>query len=237
MLYHVSTDISLEEKTFIPRIPKYRISGEDTFSKRICVSNSIQNCISSFPYKNDLMWNFRTRPVFLSVYEVNESTFSKEEIKYPEEIVDNVMDSIDNQEHWITKEFSAIPSLIKIKNLNFSRLCKYTNHYSGHVTEFEYEREIEDFDRLEKVMFYHNKHYREFLKACESIGIFIEEDKVNKEHMEYFGCIPSTREYNVHRITYFVPAGVSVKSIWRIIFKELHKNRRKHLVFQHQDFA
>ena len=236
MLYHLSKEISLQEKTFTPRVPRFRLYGEDNRSKRVCVSNSIQNCIASFPYKNDLMLGLRTRPTYLSVYSVDEASFLKEEIKQPEEIVEKVADALEKQEYWLLKEFSATPTLIKIKKLKFSRLCKYTNEYSGSVTELEFEREIEKKDRVEKTIFYHSRHYKEFLKACALHGIQIQEDNITKEHMEYFGCIPSTREYAVHQLRTRFLLVFRQKNLERYS-KRSNKNRRKYLTYERDDFS
>ena len=45
--YHVSRDLSRNLETFMPRIPKDRLYQEDDSIPRICVSTSIQGCISA----------------------------------------------------------------------------------------------------------------------------------------------------------------------------------------------
>lgn len=237
MLFHISKDISIKEKVFIPRIPKNRLPSEDNTLKRVCLSNALETCISAFPYKSDVIHHLSSRkPTYLSVYAVDEACFQEGDIKEPEEVVNWVADAELRKEYWIMKPFTATPKLIKLKKLKLERFCRLTGEHIGEVQELEYEREVEEYDRFEKACFYHRKIFKQFRRACERNGIQIQEVHAEKEAMEYFGCIPSSRIYGVTKVTYKIPAGVSAQSVWECISKELRKNRRKHLYYSHTDF-
>lgn len=47
ILYHVSKDPHISETVVYPRIPTYRMEGEDQLIPRICVSPSILGCLSA----------------------------------------------------------------------------------------------------------------------------------------------------------------------------------------------
>lgn len=236
MLYHVSTDISLQEKTFVPRIPKFRLWGEDYSLKRFCVSNSLENCIASFPYKSGLANRLYSIPLYLAVYSFDESDLPEGSLRKPQDVERFVGDAIEKQEHWITKEITVKPTLIRLRKLQLSRYCKYTGEYGGDVTEFEYEKDTELYERVEKATFFHRKHFKQFQKACERHGIELQEVSTTKEHMQYCGYMTSTRVYTVTRVTYTIPSNISANPVWEIIAKEFRKNRRKHLCFNEQDF-
>lgn len=238
MLYHISKDIALNEKVFIPRVPKLRLINENRIIKRVCVSGSIENCISSFPYKKDIIVQLtKGLPAYLSVYKVDEQLLASENLMKPDKVIEYVDDAELKREHWILKEFTRSPSLIRIRKLKLSRYYKHTNSHSGEVAELEFEKEIEDYDRFEKAIFYNRDFYKEFLRVCRECGIEIKQVRKNKEHMEYFGIIESSRKYEVHRITYKIPSGISAKGIWFVISKELHKYRRKCLIFDKNDYV
>ena len=237
MLFHISKDISVKEKVFIPRIPKNRLQSENKTLKRVCLSDALETCISAFPYKSEVIHYLSSKkPTYLSVYTVDKALFHEETIKKPEEVVNWVADAEIRQEYWITKPFTATPKLIKLKKLKLERFCRLTGEHIGEVEELEFEREVEEYDRTEKALFYHRKIFKQFRRACKRNGIEIQEVHVKKEAMEYFGCISSTRIYDVTRVTYKIPAGISAQSAWECITRELHKNRRKHLCYSHEDF-
>lgn len=46
--YHVSCDINHTGK-FVPRVPEFRDDCEDSYTKRVCVAPSIEQCLTSMP--------------------------------------------------------------------------------------------------------------------------------------------------------------------------------------------
>lgn len=50
-LYHIALGWQKETKEFIPRIPKLIAVNENKEIKRICLSDSIEGCLSAIPYK------------------------------------------------------------------------------------------------------------------------------------------------------------------------------------------
>lgn len=236
-LFHVSKDVSLIEKQFVPRAPRNRLPEENGVLKRVCLSTSIKNCLSSFPYKSELMWHIvSSLPTYLAVYSVLENELNEGKFKKPHEIFDLVPDAMKNDEHWALEPFFAEPYLIKVKKLEFSNYCRHTNHHGGDVVELTYEKEVEDLVREEMATFYHNKIYKQFVKACIQNGIVILDIEKSQECMYYSGLVASSRVYNIKRIKYKIPSGISARPIWSIIQKELNRNKRKYLCFSRADF-
>lgn len=235
---HLSNqDLSAVEKTFVPRIPSFRLTKEDASMKRICVADSIAHAISSFPYKSKICKQlFSHQPVYLAVYPVKKSSFKKEEIKTPEELQDFVPDAVQNREHWILKEFTSKPYWIRIRELKLSGYDKYTDEYIGKVIHLVYEKETEPKERIETATFFHKQHFKAFQYACKKSGMNILNVEAVREPMQYFGCIPSSRIYTVRKVTYQIPSGVSAQPVWQVIHKEMQKNRKKRLIFNNDDF-
>lgn len=48
-LYHVSIGTKGGKCWFYPRVPEYRLCGEDDTTKRICFSDSIERALSAIP--------------------------------------------------------------------------------------------------------------------------------------------------------------------------------------------
>lgn len=230
-------DISINEKHFIPRVPLNRLIEEDKQTKRICLSSSIEKCLSSFPYKTKLKHHVsRSEPTLISVFSLEEKNFRENFLKNPEDIKNYVPDALLNDEHWALKSFTSVPTLIKLKQIDFAYYCKYTNHYDGTVTHLDYEKEIEAYEREGLATFYCFKIYKQFIRACAVSGIKVLNTSSTKEHMYYSGHIASSKLYTVHRAKYIIPSDISAKHIWTVIQRELDKNKRKRLCLSNTDF-
>ncbi len=113
-MYHVNVDIFKNIKVFIPRVPKSRMKNEDSITPRVCISNSIENCLSGLTYMskywkfitNDLETNFSLldevclRVLKVYEFEVEDSIITPEELNAK----DLVPDASTTNEYWSLKE-------------------------------------------------------------------------------------------------------------------------------------
>lgn len=109
---HISFDPWTNIKEFAPRIPLQRAYGEDNKTQRVCVSNSIENCLSAAPMTdvifepggyletNDLSLYISddNSGVPFVVYELQANPSS---VLHPVELSSLVPDAVETQEHWI----------------------------------------------------------------------------------------------------------------------------------------
>lgn len=108
-LYHLSL-IPVEE--FIPGVPTYRRPEENGAIKRICLSDSIENCLSAVSWfgssssPEDIMTEVGSKIIFVYEFEIEEHL-----LKTPEEVynIGNVCDAILNQEYWYIGEETLLP--------------------------------------------------------------------------------------------------------------------------------
>ncbi|MDF2879600.1 MAG: hypothetical protein K0R54_157 [Clostridiaceae bacterium] len=212
-LYHVSRDINKREVEFVPRIPKYRCENEESKTKRICVCPSIEDSISSFPYRNyfvnvAMRWKKNN---YLAVFKINTEKFLSSE-----ELIDKVPDAFLTNEYWILEPFCATAELIKIKKLTLSKFVKYVSEFTGNVKELEYESEVTNYDRVEEFILINKRNYKKFCKIAKENNMTIEilEDKyVNLQHYYYSA---TTKNYRWIKVRVFIPAGTNISPLWLI---------------------
>ena len=125
-LYHISLEGNInEEKLFVPRIPRITMDTEDKSIPRICVSETIQGCIDSFPYKYDLSNIIIDGSVFLYLYSFDLYKLGSNNVKYYYQLEDYVPDVMITKETWILKEVSSKPEIIRIDrmgNIDYSKM-------------------------------------------------------------------------------------------------------------------
>lgn len=100
-LYHVSY---FPVKEFIPRVPKYKLTGEDDKVPRICCSTSIEKCILAKPSRTDYL-NLCDKykipcVIYLYTFEVNPDN---PDVIPPKSLVDDygVKDALETNEYWL----------------------------------------------------------------------------------------------------------------------------------------
>lgn len=107
VFYHITTDLD-HNGLFEPRIPKYMFEFENKTVPRICVSDSIQGCLSAFPDKDALG---ESQPRYIKVFEINteELNLLPEDIINPELLYKSgyLDDALITNEHWIIKSFQV----------------------------------------------------------------------------------------------------------------------------------
>lgn len=181
-MYHISTDIFKDIKEFVPRIPERKMNNEDSSIPRVCISDSIENCLNGLLYLNnyrrfvcrdsetnfDIFSDGECYRVF-KVYEFDiDSSVS---IKTPEYIYSNnlVPDALFNNEYWSTD--TIIPNksyLIQIKN-------------SPEVKEIKLEETSGIMEIINKIDFV-SVNGNDIAETIE-----IKFNKVDEETLEFFG--------------------------------------------------
>lgn len=100
--YHVSLK-RLKNKIFRPRIPKERLTNENDNIPRICVSNSIEGCLTAVKhniFEDVILEEYRTgKKVPIFIYGIKKD--SVQFVKTPHEISIYVQDAVSNSEYWI----------------------------------------------------------------------------------------------------------------------------------------
>lgn len=220
--YHVSMDLELKEKEFLPRIPKYRCEGEDNKFKRVCVCPTLKDALGAFPYKghyvNELMKNRNENYLVYYKIPANGLTY-----KTDEEIKDLVPDAHITKEHWILDNFKAKPQMIKLKKFELSSYNKYTNTYSGFVKELEYENAIENYDREAEYVFIDKKFFKQAIKFAKDNNISYEILEDSHHHLWYNRFVikdlnynGTTKKYRWQQVKFNIPKGIDISGLWII---------------------
>lgn len=118
ILYHLSLEPA--QLDLYPRIPSNRKKGEDGKTPRICVSSSIEGCLSAVPWGGvNLAEIFNEdESALIRVYEFDVSEVGLDNIIPPDYLfqTDKVRDAYENGEHWITKRVDPSKTyLIKLR--------------------------------------------------------------------------------------------------------------------------
>lgn len=236
--YHVSMDLELGEKEFVPRIPKYRCEDEDNTIKRVCVCPTLKDSLGAFPYKGHYVNNLmrRRNENYLAYYEIPVGSLN---YKTDKEIHDLVPDSHITKEHWVLENFKAKSNIIKLKKFKLSSYNKYINEYSGFVEELEYENSIEDYDRECEYVFIDKRFFKQAIKFAKENNISYEilenthhhlwYDKFVIKNLNYNG---TTKRYRWQRVKFNIPKGVDIAKLWIINNNQNNFIKRKNLQLQ-----
>lgn len=116
IFYHMELAKVDKINNFLPRIPYYIMDMEDTTIPRICVSNTIEGCLSAAPW-GGLTLDAHPLGTLYRVYVFQTDNYIKPEIlahKY------GVLDAIINKEYWLLDEIKPIDDfLIDIKEYTY----------------------------------------------------------------------------------------------------------------------
>lgn len=124
--YHISLDLS-HNGNFSPKVPRDRYTTEDSYTKRVCVSDSIAGCLNAIP--DGLLFTEEYHGYFkLFEIETDKLGISNNEIVQPLSLYENngVYDALLTGEHWILSAFNVPKEKQFICNLmwheDFSRI-------------------------------------------------------------------------------------------------------------------
>lgn len=104
-LFHISRNTDIIEK-FIPRIPESRADWEDEINQRVCLSSSIEGCLTGVPWGGskleDILLPTGDGSYLIRVYEFDIKNIATEDLVGPEEIYEDglVNDAMLSQEYW-----------------------------------------------------------------------------------------------------------------------------------------
>jgi len=106
-LYHISAHLENKE-IFHPKIPNYRLKGENEIIKRISVSDSIEGCLTGMPNGGSSLGetlNQTNRLLKVFEFDLNEVNLAKGSVIPPHILFKNgwVIDALRTNEHWITQ--------------------------------------------------------------------------------------------------------------------------------------
>lgn len=124
-LYHVTLDME-HNGVFSPRVPESRMSTEDAITKRICVSDSIEGCLTASPFgahylSESLMETNDCVKIF--VIDTEKLGLTSTDVVFPHDLYQSgkVEDACLTGEHWLLKEIE-IPkedqSVVQITELH-----------------------------------------------------------------------------------------------------------------------
>lgn len=233
-LTHVSNDNNI--KAFVPRIPKYRVLGENGTLPRICTSTNVLGCIKAFPYRSDLVKKASAKHIgaYLVIYEFYER---KKNTLSPKDVYSlGVSDAIENQEYWIVKGSRPYrKQIIRVTDFKLSKYNKYTWEYYGDVVKLDYQNSIEGYLRILEDTIYEYRYYQKLKRLFEKLGVEILSESIEEY---YFGYGYSSDAYDYPRnmsntkkkvvnVKYKVPAGVDLYYIWDLILKDNNKFDKK----------
>lgn len=124
-LYHVSLDLG--ELNFIPRVPENRAVGEDDIVPRICLSDSIEGCLSAVPWgggdldEKVFSLSYDSSSVLIRVYEFDSEKIAEENLIAPNVLFeeDLVRDAVFNGEYWVKNQSIEPDTSYLIKLINY----------------------------------------------------------------------------------------------------------------------
>lgn len=191
--YHLTLDLdSPNDKVFVPRIPNESIVafGEDLTIPRICVSSTIEGCLSSAPWGGssleDIMFS-NGNSQLIKVYEFESTDIAPGNLISPKELYqsDKVRDAEITNEHWVINQDlrPCKTYLIQITNYDMSypdsipySLLKKFNEgeaiyediidgYYSQVIDVEYD--IVDFKDYDYKLYFNYNLMKNNIRECE----------------------------------------------------------------------
>lgn len=144
LLYHVTSDLN-HNGVFIPRIPEnVEIYDEDETTPRICVSNSIEGCLTSMPNGGDDLSNlleYCDNKLKVFVFDTNKLGINDENIINSKLLVDKyrVHDAILTGEHWLLNPVSLTESsIINITSFDTELITMEYGYTIGKIHNLKY---------------------------------------------------------------------------------------------------
>ncbi|MCK9470681.1 MAG: hypothetical protein M0Q88_02880 [Bacilli bacterium] len=141
-LYHATMNLDII-KEFTPRIPENRFAGEEEHTKRICLSSSIEGCITAAPFGgsslSENIYAGSNSSKLIRIYEFDISEIERKHIYTPDYLYkkDLVRDAAITGEYWITVPIKPVNSYI-------IKLTKFDDNYGQDDIAYEYVKLFED---------------------------------------------------------------------------------------------
>lgn len=219
-IVHISNEITLQEKVFVPRVPSQIAKNEDVTQKRVCFAKTLQGALGGIPYKGEIAKDVMFKDfAYLTVYETDKR---KVKHKPTEEIEHLVPDAHLTGECWVTEEITLKPRIIKVTELQLdggdSCSC------SGFVKQLSYETSVSEKAREEVIECVGKPFKRKAIKWAKDNNIpyiILEENMGSLFHQRFAlnkqGVYSGTsKNYQISKIKFEVPAHVDVEGLWLI---------------------
>jgi hypothetical protein len=227
MLYHISLE-KLSHEKLSPRIPKCRAQWENAEIPRICLSPSIEECLTGINenfaallYKQDSL----DIPLIGYIYAIDEKMIDSSNIISPNELYSNgyVFDSLITQEHWIINQDIKLgkPKIVrfvrmKAKMVSFN--VKEEERKMEQIISVSYVNPIQDSEQDMAFRFANGNDLKRIKDIAENLGCSIkrfdfgEYFKLNIVIHPQTNIVPLWEEYKDIRLSYlkkFESAGFS----------------------------
>lgn len=177
-LYNVALPEDLHSDVFIPRIPDFRVSGEDNVTDRICLSDSISGCVSAVVWGGaqfeDMFFNTNKIESYpIKVYEFDTEDIKDGNLIGPDELYekDLVRDATINNEYWVINQELKPRRYFYIQVTDFVEESFDDIAYKDYLKVQELEKNNESYD------------YEDYINGCFT-GITIRDFKcINKDEI------------------------------------------------------
>lgn len=146
ILYRMELLEGEEIKEFEPRIPKSILKDEDETIERICLSNSLNGCLTSAPWGGINFENLSINTIF-RVYEFDSNDVQEGNLIYPGELYekDLVIDAEITGEHWVVNQNLKPTKVYYMKIDNYAEEGESLISYQDLLKEDEEDFDMEDY--------------------------------------------------------------------------------------------
>lgn len=122
LFYHISMELYEITETFVPKIPNHTMEEEDDVNPRVCLSTSIEGCLSSVPWgginlcdNGEMYLGFSDddETIYFRVYEF-EIPMDEQYLVHPQELWEDgrVPDATYKEEYWLLRPIQPINTYV-----------------------------------------------------------------------------------------------------------------------------
>lgn len=201
-LYHVSaSNIEMENKTFVPRVPESCADFESHTIERICFSTSIEKCIIAAAILSSIKPNETILNVFTLCVDDNDEYLKDPSYVYS---VGDVKDALGNEEYWYIKPIKLYCDNYKVLELDYEPKIDWDSISIEEIKsvlkmEFNYNNEIHN-----KFMEIIEKDYNTSEKYYNDAIHYLDNNKYYNECDELYDCVCETygwcQSYNINKL-------------------------------------
>lgn len=217
MLYHISLE-KLNNNSLSPRIPESRAKWENTEIPRICLSPTIEGCLTAINENfSELLYqqNSLDIPLIGYIYSIDERTINVSNLVLPEELYDKayVFDSLVTQEHWVINQDVKLdkPKVVRFVRMKAKMVSFNINEEEKRMEQIisaSYVNSIHDYEENMQFSFNNHGDLKKIKKIAENLGCSIkkfdfgEYFKLNIVIHPQINIVPLWEEYKDIRLSY-----------------------------------
>lgn len=189
-LFHVSLDLSNKTKLFEPRIPNHMYIGENNTIKRICFSNSVENCMKAIHLP---LFKSGTKFIaYTTLFDYNDKY-----LIHPDELYNKnyVKDAKANCEYWYLKPITLTGELYVIDDIDYEPAIQWEAVSINEIKDVikELAEDDKDLKFIANMNYAKSKYYYdEFIKICEK--------KIKQGYIRYCGYEDNIYDLTAERI-------------------------------------